>query len=166
LIDNFTNTEVAANQYAYRLESPTTGAAGVALKLPLATIDADLNARSPLPDQRYNSSLGHWNVGAGAGLEVPIKAANTAVRLGYSWQQFELYSMVERGVTSVLPAVTVLHDRHMVTGGLTVIISNMAIEAAYGYSVWGISSRSPDYLNAISEDHSLQRVILSFSLHY
>ena len=104
-------------------------------------------------------------------MEIPISAINANLRFGYNWQQLDLYPMDEQfednQVASDNTTISVVHDRHLITGGIMLLLSkSIALEGAYGYSFWKMSSTDPDYVNALTESHVAQRGIVSLTMRY
>jgi hypothetical protein len=171
VVDSMADGAVTSTDYKGKLTSPLSGALGAALTLPFAIVSSDLTFRSPQAGAPDNSELQYWKIGLGAGIEIPISAIKTNLRLGYSWQQLDLYPMQEE-FDGVPPeednsTLTTVRDRHLLTGGIMLLLGkSVALEAAYGYSFWKVSSTSPDYASALIESHVSQRGVVSLTMRY
>jgi hypothetical protein len=152
------------------LKSSLSGAIGAAYTLPFMTLSSDITFRSPLPDALPKSDAAYWKEGIGLGVEVPVRWVSSILRGGYSYSQFDPSSMQitwDGGVVDLDPTYTVLHDRQMFTIGYTLLAGPaISLDAAYGYTLWKFSSMDGDWQNAISENHGMQRGMISLSIRY
>ena len=100
----------------------------------IVTISADVNYRSPNPDFD-EGDLAYWKIGAGAGLEMPLRVINAIVRGGYSWKELDCYPYaVYSGNTLKFDKsiqTSAVDNLQMITGGVTFILSrSITFEAA------------------------------------
>jgi hypothetical protein len=178
----FDETSSFSGDYKGQLFSSFNGAIGVAGNLPFMTLSTELRFRAPYdymtPDEAIPStSPAHQlKIGAGAGAEIPLFKSNFLFRMGYSWDQYDLYqfAMQYDGETTGFDqndqtswgtaGYSVVKDRGQVTAGLAYVISNISFEASYGYQFWKLTAS--DGINTRYDNDRLQRVLVSMSLRY
>jgi hypothetical protein len=149
------------------LQSGFSGALGAALQMPYMTVSSDIRFRSPISNAPRGS---HWKAGAGIGAEVPLRRLASVIRCGYSWSELDLSSMQikwdEGGVEAPEPLM-VLRNEHLFTAGYSLFLgSTVSLELAYGYCFWKFSTSDPAWQSAITEQHTLQRGMMTISIRY
>ena len=152
------------------LKSSLAGAFGVATVLSFATISADLNYRSPNPDFD-EGDLAYWKIGAGAGVEMPLRAINAIVRGGYSWKELDCYPYAEYSGNTLQVDKSIqtsaIDNLQMITGGVTFILSrSITFEAAYAYSHYSTKTTDIYWRNALLEEYSTHRGAATISIRY
>jgi len=152
------------------LKSSFSGAFGVAINAPFATIVADVTARAPFSGAPPHSDGSYWKGSGGMGLEVPVPWIASLVRGGYSYSKFDLSPMQidwDEGGVDPGEKITVLRNRHLVTGGYSLLLgSSISLEAAYGYERWSFSSTDPEWESEIVERHYTHRAMASVAIRY
>jgi hypothetical protein len=168
-IDYLTGSNVTATSFGV-LRSGFAGAAGIAVKLPSMTASCDLSFSAPVSGAPQGSDMDKWKCGAGAGIEVPLRALAGVARCGYAWSMLGLSSMAIRWDDIGFDeggSVRVIRNRHLVTAGYSLFIgSSVSLELAYGAGFWKFATRSPDWQNETIERHTLQRGMMSLSIRY
>jgi hypothetical protein len=152
------------------LQLPLTGAFGIAINAPFATITADATARAPFSGAPPYSDGSYWKGGGGMGLEVPVPWIASLVRGGYSYSKFDLSPMQidwDEGGVDPGEKITVLRNRYLVTGGYSLLLgSSISLEAAYGYEHWSFSSTEPEWESELVERHYTHRAMASVAIRY
>jgi len=147
-----------------QLESSFSGALGVAVPLQFLTLAVDARFRAPYNGQPDNSDASRWRMGAGLGVEVPIRVIGLVARAGYSYDQFDPYEFLfkyDYSAADVVP-YTAVQDRQLVSGGLEYSPTRrVSFEAAYGYSFWKLSTDA-----VLLEMHHLHRVVVGMTIRY
>lgn len=154
-----------------KLESPFSGAVGVALQLPFFTVTSDLTFRAPLgSDAPSGSDLSYWKEGLGIGLEAPLKWLASVVRGGYAYSQFDPASMhIKWDDPSIDTGVTVigLRGNHLLTVGYSLFAGNsISLDMAYGYVISEFSLAYADWQNIQTVKNTWQRGMVSLSIRY
>ena len=172
-----------------QLYSSFSGAIGAAATLPFMTISTELRCRAPYdylaPEDAIptSSPAGSTKMGAGAGFEIPLFNSNILVRLGYSWDQYDIYQFAMKYDNEVTGAnsstdnsgwrstdtygvtYSVVKDRQQFSGGLAYVGSGMSIEASYGYQFWQLNANDINN-NMRTDKDQLQRFLVSMSFRY
>jgi hypothetical protein len=153
------------------LVSSYRGAFGGSAKLSFGTIMGEVRARAPFgvlyPNERFpsGSPAAHTRFGAGAGLEVPV-ADMLLLKAGYSWDQYDpfIFALKYEGEPSPVwdtYGTSADKDRHLITGGLSLLWSQLRLDFAYGYQMWSLNTRG-----VLQEDHNTHRVSFALSVRY
>jgi hypothetical protein len=166
-----TTTSSYSSNATGQLLSSYSGAMGVAVKLPFLTASSEVRARAPYdlvyPDEQIpkSSPASHAKFGAGIGLEAPVPMSKLAVRCGYSWDQYDPFLFVskydEETTDWTTGGLTAKNDRNLFTAGLAYVENSWCIEGAFGHQTWKLDTKG-----TLTEDHILNRVTLSLSLHF
>jgi hypothetical protein len=177
----FDESSTFSGSYKGQLNSSFSGAIGVAGVLPFMTLSSEVRLRAPYdfinPDEAIPTTSPAHDVktGAGIGAEIPLSTSNFLVRLGFSWDQYDLYEFAMKydneptGIDTVgdltgwsTSEYGVTKDRKLLTAGIAYVLSNASFEASYGYQSWGLS-----VFKGIRDDSDhLQRFILSMSFRF
>lgn len=154
-----------------RLVSSYRGALGASARLSFGTLMGEVRARAPYPalypNERFpsGSPAKHTRFGAGAGLEVPV-ADMLLLKAGYSWDQYDpfIFALKYEGEPSPVwdtDGTSADKDRHLITGGLSWLWSQLRLDIAYGYQMWSLNTRG-----VLQEDHNTHRVSFALSVRY
>ena len=177
----FDESSTFSGAYKGQLNSSFSGAIGVAGVLPFMTLSSEVRLRAPYdfinPDEAIpaTSPAHDLKAGAGLGAEIPLSTSNFLLRLGFSWDQYDLYEFAMKydneptGIDTVgdltgwsTSGYGVTKDRKLFTAGVAYVLSNVSFEASYGYQSWGLS-----VFNGIRDDSDhLQRFLISMSLRF
>jgi hypothetical protein len=152
------------------LRSSLTAALGGAYTFPFATLTLDGYFRAPNPDID-EGDLAYWKVGAGSGLEIPIKQINTIVRAGYTWKEYDLYPYAEYidHLIKIDTENTIdgSGGTHLISGGVTFIVStSVLIDLAYTQLRYASTMESRDWLNTVEKKSTNHRGSVTVSIRY
>lgn len=157
--------------YRGKLYSSFSGAAGMAALLPFATFTTEGRVRLPYsfayPGESIPSSseANKYKIGAGAGIEVPVPRTGLRIRAGYSWDEYDPFSLVATYGNEPAgwnnPGSEVTTNRNLVTAGFGYLASRVLLDAAYGYQFYALQTA-----RVLEEDHSFHRVAFSLSVRY
>ncbi len=151
------------------LRSSLTGAFGLALTLPFATVAADISARSPNPDFT-DGDLAYWKVGAGGGVEVPLTKINTILRAGYGWKEYDMYPYADYKNDMLLTDTAVTTrgtDVHEISAGATFVLSkNITFDLSYNNSFFTTQSFYTDWKNNVEKRYSANRFECVLAIRY
>jgi hypothetical protein len=152
------------------LHSGFAGAGGAAVRLPFLTASCDLSFSAPVSGAQRGNGTDKWKWSVGSGVEVPLRALAGVARCGCSWSNPGLSSMAIRWDEAGFDegeTIAVVNNRHLITAGYSLFLGPVvSFEIVYGVSFWKTSSSSPDWQNAITEQHTLQRGMMSLSIRY
>jgi long-subunit fatty acid transport protein len=177
----FDESSSFSGDYKGQLYSSFNGAIGVAGNLPFMTLSTEFRFRAPYdymsPDEAIptNSPAHQLKVGAGIGAEIPLFKSNFLARLGYSWDQYDLYQFAMKYDGEATGSeyfqdqtgwgaagYSVVNDKQLFTAGLAYVSGNVSIEAAYANQSWKLTA-----FNGVRNDNDrLQRVLVSLSIRY
>ena len=171
VLTDLSNNSVYTESFTGTEKSSFSGAAGVAGIFSWGTLTSDFVFRTPNPDAPANSDLAQFKLGAGCGLEVPIKPISSFVRLGYSYGDLDLFPHQTAYDDIILPNngqnISVVHNRQMVTAGLGILSgSSTTIDIGYGYTFYDFYSTDSDWQNSVLEHHGFSRGTATLTVRY
>jgi hypothetical protein len=168
--DSIYTDYVDYRQFNGTMRSSFTGALGFALRLPFVTVSTEGGFRAPFAEANEKSPRAYWKGGAGVGAEAPIPHTPLVLRAGYAWRQLDLHPYLlewDNNEKGYEPRLSDEEDVKRISGGMAVLFKDiLALEATYRYSWWGATVHSPEWKNAVREDHTTHRVLMSFSFRY
>ena len=163
----------------YRAYTAPSGAIGAGLVLPWLTTALDLRVTLPYTFILHASEIPDgvqakkFKLGAGIGLEAPLPASPVVLRAGYSFDEYDLYTMIlkyegfpidwdediDMGV-SYWPS----KDRHTLTAGVGFFTSGIGIEFSYAFQTWGIAYANSEL--SYMQDYASHRVMAALIYRY
>jgi len=177
----FDETSSFSGDYKGQLFSSFNGAVGVAGVLPFITLSSELRFRAPYdylsPEEAIPpiSPAHSTMMGAGAGAEIPLFKSNFLLRLGYSWDQYDLYQFAMKYDGEVTGrdykgdnvgwgtyGTSVVKNKNLISGGLAYVTGSMSLEASYGYQSWQLTVFDGNR----NDKDNLQRFLVSMSFRY
>lgn len=157
--------------YKGKMYSSYSAAAGLGLTLPFITITAEGRVKFPFdfvfPSQDFpsGSQAGHYKVGGGVGIEVPVVVLPLLVRTGFSIDEVDLHSYaVKYGKDKINWSdcgVSVGKNKSQFTAGIGYSGSSFSFDVSYGYSKWQLITRKH-----LKQDYTFQRAGVSLAIRY
>jgi long-subunit fatty acid transport protein len=152
-----------------QLRSSLTGAFGLAITLPFATVTGDLSARSPNPDV-LEGDLAYWKIGVGGGVEVPLTKINTILRAGYGWREYDMYPYADYKNDMLLTDTTVTTrgtNAHKISAGATFVLSkNVMLDFSYTNAFFTTETFYTDWKNSLEKSYSANRLDCVLAIRY
>lgn len=152
-----------------KLRSSFRGAAGAAATLPFGTVSADLHFRSPNPDVD-EGNLAYWKLGGGIGVEVPLQPISTILRMGYTWEEYDLHQYAEY-IDGVLQSNNYTEDGNgginRLSAGVTFVLSkSVTLDAAYQYMFYKSEFVSFGWKNKLDKEYTSHRAVAALNIRY
>ncbi|NLW31662.1 MAG: hypothetical protein GXY77_09420 [Fibrobacter sp.] len=161
--------------------SSYSGAGGFSFSLPFVTVSVEGRATLPLdylfPSEPIpsNSQASRFKKGGGIGLEFPMIVVPVLLRLGYSYDDLDLYQYVIRyedengsrffdwhdNYGYVDQGIEVDKNRQQLTAGLGFFNSSASFDISYGYQFWSIITRKN-----LKQDYNTHRVSTSLAIRF
>src|SRR5690554_1884853 len=165
--------------------SSYSGAGGFSFSLPFVTVSVEGRATLPMdylfPSEPIpsNSQASRFKKGGGIGLEFPMIVAPVLLRLGYSYDDLDLYKYViryedqgsryfdwygyglEHVPANVDQGIEVDKNRQQLTAGLGFFNSSASFDISYGYQFWSIITRKN-----LKQDYNMHRVSTSLAIRF
>lgn len=154
-----------------KMYSSYSAAAGLGLTLPFISVTAEGRVKLPFdfvfPSQDIpsGSQAGHYKVGGGVGIEVPVVVLPLLVRTGFSIDEVDLHSYaVKYGKDKINwsdGGVSVGKNKSQFTAGIGYSGSSFSFDVSYGYSKWQLITREH-----LKQDYTFQRAGVSLAIRY
>lgn len=161
--------------------SSYSGAGGFSFSLPFVTVSVEGRATLPLdylfPSEPIpaNSQASRFKKGGGIGLEFPMVVAPVLLRLGYSYDDVDLYQYVVRYEDEsgdryfnwydeygyVDQGLKIDKNRQQLTAGLGFFNSSASFDISYGYQIWSLVTKKN-----LKQDYNMHRVSTSFAMRF
>ncbi|MFP4163370.1 MAG: hypothetical protein ACLFQB_03845 [Chitinispirillaceae bacterium] len=156
------------------MRSAPSGSMGMGFTLPWLTLSTEGRFTMPYTfvypgeDIPESSQARYFKLGGGVGVEIPLADLPVMVRLGYSYDEFDLHQYVydydDFDIDWSDDDFTVHKDKQTYTAGVGFVSSGTGIEISYGYQVWGITHENRD--RVLKQDYNSHRAKISLITRY
>lgn len=156
------------------MKSAPSGSMGVGFTFPWLTVSAEGRFTMPytfvfpgevIPE---SSQAKYFKLGGGIGIEVPFVIIPAMVRLGYSYDEYDLHDYVweydDFDIEWSENGTSVEKNKQTFTAGLGFVSSGTGVELTYGYQMWGLTHENGNRI--LNQDYDNHRAAVTLIVRY